>query len=97
MNGTFFMFGDWAWHNWEISQERGGVCWRKTVRYRNKEKNIVGISGTPVLFLSLCPSVLLSYFVGGGVCKDMAVGVGLWWCDGVENKCHKRKLVFVDM
>jgi len=44
-----------------------------------------------------CPSVLLLCFVGGGVCKNVAVVVGLWWCDGVENKCWKRKLAFVDM
>jgi len=30
------------------------------------------------------------------MCKNVAVVVGLWWCDGVENKCPKRKLAFVD-
>ena len=30
------------------------------------------------------------------MCKDVVVVVGLWWCDGVENKCWKRKLAFGD-
>jgi len=85
---------------WQLDMLRDspgeGGCARKRVRNIHNEKNIAGIPGTPALFPSPCPSVLLPCFVGSSVCKNMAVVVGLWWCDGVENKCQKRKSAFVD-
>jgi len=49
-------------------------------------------------FSRLCALLCsLPCFVSSSVCKNVAVVVGLWWCDGVENKCQKRKLVFVDV
>ena len=64
----------------------GGLPVSKTLK--NKKMQRAYLVHPP--FVLFCPPLPFRRVV-----VDVAV-VGLWWCDGVKNKCLKRKSAFVD-
>jgi len=71
-------------------RERAGAGLPVSKTLKNKKMQRVYLVHPPLVLF--CPPLPFRRVV-----VDVAVVVGLWWCDGVKNKCLKRKSAFVDV
>ena len=76
---------------WGRERAGGGLPVSKTLK--NKKMEQAYLVHPPLVIF--CPPLPFRRVVVD-VVVDVAVVVGLWWCDGVKNKCLKRKSAFVD-